>query len=146
MSKTDILLLAVIILNLALFSISTIIMQRFKDFKDISELFKDLHKGDQRFYKLIIDEYNSMQGINQLQMNAYKIMNASYEAMSEQYKKISEINHSYRELCKECIDRYGDAYDQFKICSEKLDKIFTPPPCGCECHADDTQIGGSHDD
>lgn len=146
MNITDILLLAIVFLNLVLFSISTIIMRRFEDFKDISELFKDLHKGDQKFYKLIIDEYNSMQCVYQQQVNVYEIMNASYKAMSEQYKKISEINHSYRELCKECIDRYGDAYDQFKLCSEKLDKIFTPLPCGCECHAGDTEIGGFHDD
>ena len=53
-------------------------------------------------------------------------MTKQFEAMNDQYKEIKELHVSYVQLCRDCVSQYSDSYEQFKLCSDKLDRIFPP--------------------
>jgi hypothetical protein len=143
-----ILLALSIMLHMAVFAIALILLQEFKGFEELSSIWKNVHKNILESYKILIDQYKTI-------ISEYRDMKALFDSMSdqyrnvmEQYKEISKMEQSYRELCKECVDRYSDSYEQFKLLTEKFDRIFTAPVCSCgnEEIVDDTPIGGFHDD
>ena len=90
------------------------------------------------------ERYNSQEAL-------FGTMCKQYEAITDQYKMISKSQEEYRKLCKECVDRYGDAYEQFKLCNDKLNKICTPKELLKDnffyeiAPTNDEPIGGFHD-
>ena len=110
--------------NVAIFVVGILIIQEFKDFKEISSMYKKIYDLDQKVYKSILTEIKGLEDIYDDHKSIMDHIASHYDQITEQYKKISELQDEYRKLCKECVDRYGDAYEQFKLCSDKLNKIF----------------------
>ena len=133
--------------NVAIFVVGIYIIQEFKDFKELCNIWISSQKMDQDLYKLLVKHYKDMKERYDSQKALLGTMCEQYEEITDQYKKIGEITAGYRKLCKECVDRYGDAYDQFKLCMEKLDRILIAPTCSCGSgeSVDDEPIGGFHD-
>lgn len=114
------------LLNLAILMTNLVLIQKFKDFKDISDAWNKINAGQSKMYHLILDQYKNMAARYDVQGAIFDKMCLHFDAINNQYKTISELQDNYRKLCKECIEHYGDAYEQFKLCSDKLDKIFQP--------------------
>lgn len=110
--------------NVAILVVGIRIMSEFREFKEISEMYKKIYDLDQKLYKSMIAEIKSIEDIYNDHKHLMDMIAAHYDQITEQYKKIGEIIDGYRKLCKECVNRYGDAYEQFKLCSDKLDRIF----------------------
>lgn len=114
------------ILNFAILIANCVLIQKFKDFKDISELWCKSHVRQNEMHRLILKEYQEMGERYDSQRALFGAMCKQYETITDQYKAISKSQDEYRQLCKECVDYYGDVYEQFKLCSDKLDRIFQP--------------------
>lgn len=124
MSKLYLFLTLLGLVNVAILIVGLYIASEFKNFKEISDMYKKIYDLDQKLYKSILAEIKSIEDIYNSHKHIMDMIATHYDQITEQYKKIGEIAEGYRKLCKECVDRYGDAYDQFKLCSEKLDRIF----------------------
>ena len=135
------------ILNFVILIANFVLIRKFEDFKDISDAWNKTVTGHSKVYHLILEQYTDMVERYDSQKALFGTMCEQYEVLTDQYKKIGEITDGYRKLCKECVDRYGDAYDQFKLCTEKLDRIFIAPACSCGSgeSVDNEPIGGSAD-
>lgn len=114
------------LLNIAILAVGIVIMQKFKDFEKLSKIFCEIAGRHGEMHKLILKQYQDMAERYDSQEALFDKMRKQYEVITDQYKMISRSQDEYRELCKECVIRYGDAYDQFKLCSDKLDRIFPP--------------------
>lgn len=148
MNELYLFLILIGLLNVSVLVMVIFIINEFKKVEMISNLYKSIYEVDQKLYTQILAETKHLEDIYDDHKHLLTRMADQYNGITEQYKKIGELMEAYRKVCKECVDRYGDAYDQFKLCTEKLDKIFEPPLCGCnsaEAYADES-IGGFHDD
>lgn len=114
------------LLNIVILMTNLVLILEFKNFKDISEAWNKMVTGQSKTYHAIIEQYKDMTTRYVAQGALFDKMCMHYDTITSQYKTISELQDEYRKLCNECIDRYGDAYEQFKLCSDKLDKIFQP--------------------
>ena len=134
-------------LNIAILVANITIIQKFKDFETLSNTFFRIVGRYDKQHDLILKQYKDMAERYDSQEALFGTMCKQYEEITDRYKKICEITDGYRKLCKECVDRYGDAYDQFKLCTEKLDRILIAPACSCGSgeSVDDEPIGGFHD-
>ena len=143
-----ILLALSIMLHIAVFAIALILLHEFKGFEELSDIWKEVHKNILGSYKILIDQYKTITDTYRDMKALFDSMCDQYRSIMEQYKEINRIEQSYRELCKECVDRYSDSYEQFKLLTEKFDRTFTAPVCSCGNGeiVDDTPIGGFHDD
>ena len=126
MNKLYLFLTLLGLVNVAILVVGIRIMQEFKDFKEISNIYKEVYNLDQKLYKIILNEIKTLEDIYADHKNNINRISNHYGQITEQYKKIIEITDGYTKLFKECVDRYGDSYEQFKLCSDKLDKIYQP--------------------
>lgn len=113
-------------INLVVLVAGFIIVHEFKDFKELCDIWRKMKKADQDLYKLIIDRYKTMETSFERQYHIFELMTKQFEALNAQYKEIQELHKSYVQLCRDCISQYSDSYEQFKLCSDKLDRIFPP--------------------
>lgn len=143
-----ILLALSIMMHIAVFAIALILLQEFKGFEELSDIWKNVHKNILESYKTLIDQYKTIISEYCDMRALFDSMSDQYRSIMEQYKEINRIEQSYRELCKECVDRYSDSYEQFKLLTEKFDRIFTAPVCSCLDgeKQDDSENGGTPDD
>ncbi len=151
MSKLYLFLTLLGLVNVAILVVGIHIVSEFKNFKEISDIYKKIYDLNQKLYKSILAEIKSIEDIYNDHKCIMDMIATHYDQITEQYKKIGEITEGYRKLCKECVDRYGDAYEQFKLCNDKLNKICTPKELLKDdffyeiAPTDDTPIGGFHD-
>lgn len=113
-------------INLVVLVVGIVIVHEFKDFKELCNSWRFIKKADQELYRMIVERYKTMEESFERQYHIFKLMTKRFEAICSQYKTISELQDEYRKLCKECVDHYGDAYEQFKLCSDKLDRMSQP--------------------
>jgi predicted nuclease with TOPRIM domain len=95
--------------NVAIFVVGIRILQEFKDFKEISSMYKQIYDLDQKLYKSILSEIKNLENIYDDHKSIMDRMAKHYDHITEQYKKIGEIIDGYR-----------------KLCNDKLNKICTP--------------------
>lgn len=112
--------------NVAILVVGMYIIHEFKDFKELCNVWMSMKKADQDLYKLIIERYKSMEESFDRHYHIFELMTKQFEAMNDQYKEIKELHVSYVQLCRDCVSQYSDSYEQFKLCSDKLDRIFPP--------------------
>lgn len=143
-----ILLALSIMAHIAVFVIALILLHEFKGFEELSGIWKNVHKNILESYKTLIDQYKTIMDTYRDMKVLFDSMCDQYRSIMEQYQEIDRLEQSYRELCKECVDRYSDSYEQFKLLTEKFDRIFTAPVCSCFDgeKQDDSEDGGTSDD
>lgn len=112
--------------NVAILVVGMYIIHEFKDFKELCNVWRSMKKEDQDLYKLIIERYKSMEESFDRHYHIFELMTKQFEAINAQYKEIQELHRSYVQLCRDCVSQYSDSYEQFKLCSDKLDRIFPP--------------------
>ena len=114
------------VINVAVLIVGIAIMHEFKDFKELCNIWKSMQKTDQDLYRLIIERYKAMEGSFERHGHIFELMKKEFEAIHTQYKEIQELHKSYVQLCRDCMNQYSDSYEQFKLCNDKLDRIFPP--------------------
>lgn len=113
-------------INLAVLIVGIAIMNEFKDFKELCNIWISSQKLDQDMYKLLLEQYKTMRASYDRHYHIFELMTKQFEAINAQYKEIQELHGSYVQLCRDCVSQYSDSYEQFKLCSDKLDRIFPP--------------------
>lgn len=125
-------------INLAVLVVGIVIVHEFKDFNELCNVWRSMKKEDQDLYKLIIERYKSMEESFDRHYHIFELMTKQFEAINAQYKEIQELHRSYVQLCRDCVSQYSDSYEQFKLCSDKLDRIFPPQ---VSVHTEDFEAG-----
>lgn len=110
--------------NVAILVVGMYIIHEFKDFKELCGIWRNMKNADQDLYELIVERYKSMEESFDRHYHIFELMTKQFEAINAQYKEIKELHVSYVQLCRDCVSQYSDIYEQFKLCSDKLDRIF----------------------
>lgn len=113
-------------INLVILIVGLMIVHEFKEFEDLCNIWRGMKKLDQESYKLINERYLTMEDMYKKQYHVFELMDQHFNALSAQYREIQELHRSYVQLCRDCVSQYSDSYEQFKLCSDKLDKILPP--------------------
>ena len=78
--------------------------------------------------KLVSEKFVAIQKVDESRMQVYNKMLEIYELIAERNKSLSEQHQKLLECWRNIEARYSDAYEEFRECSERLQKFEVDIP------------------
>ena len=78
--------------------------------------------------KLVSEKFVAIQKVDESRMQVYNNMLEIYELIAERNKSLSEQHQKLLECWRNIEARYSDAYEEFRECSERLQKFEVDIP------------------